>query len=100
MPAVASTKRTRADVKRMTWAVRRTARIVPYASCLTQALSAQYLCALYGHSTQIRIGVARDEDGKIAAHAWLIDGEDVLIGGTDQSLSRYTHLTDLDHARP
>lgn len=77
------------------WAVHQSARAIPRASCLTQALAAQYLCTTAGHSTQIRIGVARNDDGRIGAHAWLMHDGRVLIGGRDEDLSRFTRMTDL-----
>lgn len=77
------------------WCVLHCARIVPGATCLTQALAAHYLCARAGHPTRIRIGVRKRADGGIAAHAWLIAGETVLIGGQGENLARFTPLVDL-----
>ncbi|KQX18096.1 MULTISPECIES: lasso peptide biosynthesis B2 protein [unclassified Sphingomonas] len=77
------------------WCVLHCARIVPGATCLTQALAAHYLCARAGYPTRIRIGVRKRTDGGIAAHAWLIHGETVLIGGQDENLTRFTPLVDL-----
>lgn len=77
------------------WSVLHSARIVPGATCLTQALAAHYLCARSGHPTRIRIGVRRQADGRIGAHAWLIDAGGVLIGGHDRDLSDFTRLVDL-----
>ena len=77
------------------WCVKHCARIVPGATCLTQALALHYLRARAGHPTRIRIGVRRRDDGRIAAHAWLVDGDIVLIGGQDEQLARFTPLVDL-----
>jgi hypothetical protein len=77
------------------WCVLHCSRIVPGATCLTQALAAHYLCARAGHPTRIRIGVRKRDDGGIAAHAWLVDGETVLIGGHSENLTRFTPLVDL-----
>jgi hypothetical protein len=46
------------------WAVRSTARFVPAASCLTQAITAQILLAHHGEKTCLRIGVTKDEKGE------------------------------------
>lgn len=88
-----------ADLQRVAWGVRNAARLVPLASCLTQALAAQFLLARAGHDCVLRIGVAQDESGKFTAHAWLLSADRLVVGGTSASLARYTHLTDLDHKR-
>jgi hypothetical protein len=84
------------QLRRTAWGVRNAARLVPGATCLTQALAAQFLLARAGHRSQIRIGVAKDLDGKFLAHAWLISDGRVLLGGTSRELRRYTALADLD----
>lgn len=83
-------------LRRTAWGVRNAARLVPGATCLTQALAAQFLLARAGHRSQIRIGVAKDLDGRFLAHAWLISDGRVLLGGTSRELRRYTALADLD----
>jgi hypothetical protein len=67
---------------RYMWAVRSTARFVPAASCLTQAIAAQVLLAHHGEKTCLRIGVAKDEKGQFKAHAWIESQDRVVIGGT------------------
>jgi hypothetical protein len=52
---------------------------VPRATCLTQALAASLLLPRYGHDATLRVGVAKDDDGRLRAHAWLeIDGAAIL----------------------
>lgn len=77
-----------ADDRKIEWnvvdnvasAVQMCSRCVPYASCLTQALAARTLLGLRGQSSELKIGVGRDEDGKFMAHAWVeIDGK-IIIG--------------------
>lgn len=77
------------------WCVKHCSRIVPGATCLTQALAVHYLRARAGHPTRIRIGVRKRDDGRIAAHAWLVDGDVVLIGGEGEQLASFTPLVDL-----
>jgi hypothetical protein len=84
------------QLRRTAWGVRNAARLVPGATCLTQALAAQFLLARAGHRSQIRIGVAKDPDGRFLAHAWLMSDGRVLLGGTSRELQRYTALADLD----
>ena len=62
------------------WAVEAVARRVPRASCLTQAVSAQYLLRRHGHRSELRVGVARGDTG-FRAHAWVEHAGRVLIGG-------------------
>jgi hypothetical protein len=78
------------------WAVRAAGRRVPRASCLTQALAGQILLGMYGFTSTIRIGVAREAGGAFVAHAWLEVGshERPLIGDRID-LERYTRLPDV-----
>lgn len=80
---------------RIAWAVRNMAPVVPGATCLTQALTAQHLMAKAGFASKIRIGVAKDEAGKVTAHAWLVHEDKVVIGGADHDLAKYAAIADL-----
>lgn len=60
-------------------AVRRASKLVPGATCLTQAIAARTLLARRGHSSTLRLGVAK-EDGDLKAHAWLESDGRVVIG--------------------
>jgi hypothetical protein len=77
-------------------AVGSASRLVPRASCLTQALAAQFILAQAGFSSQIRVGVAILEEGKFVAHAWLICEGRVVMGGTAAEIRRYAMLVDLN----
>jgi hypothetical protein len=75
--------------KRAVWAVEATSRFVPQATCLTQALATQLLLSRRGHQTELRFGVAKNDAGKLEAHAWVeLDGQ-IIIGGED-SPTRFT----------
>ncbi len=63
------------------WAVRAVSRYVPGATCLTQALAAQTLLARSGHASHIEIGVRKDEQRRFLAHAWVVSGDQIVIGG-------------------
>lgn len=76
------------------------ARVVPGATCLTQAAAAHYLLALYGHSSQIRVGVKTAKGRQFTAHAWLLHQDKVVLGGDQRSLAQYSVLTDLDPFTP
>lgn len=55
-------------------------RVVPHATCLTQALAAQILLVRRGHDAMLRIGVARDHSGAFTAHAWIEQEGRVIVG--------------------
>ncbi|KKL57577.1 hypothetical protein LCGC14_2234010 [marine sediment metagenome] len=78
---------------RVARAVHRAAGLVPNASCLTQALAAQIILARGNVDSILLIGVGKSDAGGFEAHAWLEVGKAVLIGGTRESLSRYSNLT-------
>lgn len=83
----------RHEAVRTAAAVRRTARAVPAATCLTQALAGQILLATAGCRSHLRLGVAQGAQGQFQAHAWLETEWGVVLGGGQ--LSRYTRLPDL-----
>lgn len=76
--------------ERTAWAIEATARRIPKATCLTQALAAEVMLRRDGHRPEIHIGVAKPDRAAFEAHAWLeLDGR-VLVG--DHDLGRYTRL--------
>ena len=79
----------------LAWAVRNTARIVPFAHCLTQALSLQYLLGQQGMTSTIRVGVQMARNGTLDSHAWLIHDGTVLLGGSENELAAFTKMVDL-----
>lgn len=80
-----------ADLRRVAWGVASAARLIPGASCLTQALAGQYLLARQGNASKIRIGIERDTGAQLKAHAWLVSGNHIVLGG---SISGFAHLVD------
>ena len=72
------------------WAVSVASRYVPKATCLTQALALQKLLVEAGHQSRVEIGVAKNT-GKFEAHAWLVCGDQIVIGGPN--VDRYSRLT-------
>jgi hypothetical protein len=61
-----------------------TARQVPRATCLVQALAGHILFSKYGYNTSIKIGVLT-ENGEFEAHAWLEHGEIVVLGESEKN---------------
>jgi hypothetical protein len=56
---------------RIIWAVTTSARYVKGARCLCKAFAAHWLMRSAGTPSEMKIGLARDEDGQIKGHAWL-----------------------------
>jgi hypothetical protein len=71
--------------------VRRASRLVPRASCFTQALAARTWLARRGLANELRIGVARKPDGSPEAHAWIEVAGQVVLGDVPD-LARFGRL--------
>jgi len=70
------------EIKRIAWAVNAIgARLLGSRPCLTQALALQFLLWRRRVDTELRIGVDKDDDGQLLAHAWVVRDGKVLIGG-------------------
>lgn len=78
-PAEGSASATAQDVA---WAVRSASRVVPRATCLTQALAAKLVLSRRGYASRLRIGVARGPARQLRAHAWLEANGLVVVGGS------------------
>ena len=82
-------------IRRVTWSVAVMSRYIPKATCLTQALTTQVLLGWLGQPAHLRIGVAKNESGRLEAHAWLESEGAIIIGGLE-SPRRFTPLPPLD----
>ena len=85
------------DHRVVAWSVRAAARLVPGATCLTQALAGQSLLRGRGRGSTVRVGVRPEGAGPalaLAGHAWLIADGKVLLGGAD-SLARHAIALEL-----
>ena len=80
-----------ADLRRVAWGVAAAARLVPGATCLTQALAGQYLLARQGNASKISIGIEKGTGSELKAHAWLMSGSHIVLGG---SIKGFAHLVD------
>ncbi len=92
-PSIAGVDRQLSE-DRLVWAVAAASRLIPKATCLTQALAIQLLLKQSGREAQVHIGVDHGEGGRLDAHAWVESRGKVLYGGS--TLSRYTHLLALE----
>jgi hypothetical protein len=75
-----SPRREEAAPARVAWALRVCERWLPWVTCLSQALAAQWLLALSGHAAEVQIGAYRDEDGVMRFHAAVLCGEQAIYG--------------------
>lgn len=48
--------------------------------CLAQALTTNTLMNIYGYPCQLHIGVAKGEDNRLEAHAWVEAEGEVIVG--------------------
>jgi transglutaminase superfamily protein len=87
----------RLPIERIAWAVMVASSYVPAASCLTQALAAQTLLRRHHYAASLQIGVAKDEQGQLHAHAWLESQGTIVIGGTAEYLASFTPLPPLEN---
>lgn len=82
-------------VREVGWAVRAAAPRTPWKSaCLAQALAGKWMLGRRGVDSTIRLGVAKDADGNLQAHAWLCAGDAILTGGAQ--VRRFKPLGDLE----
>jgi hypothetical protein len=86
--SIAPALRTKAD--RLEWAIRATSRVIPRATCLTQALALQRLLAHHGYESRVQIG-ARNTDGHFGAHAW-VEHEGGSLLSTATEVTRYARF--------
>lgn len=75
----------RPSTERVAWAVIAASRLVPRATCLTQAISGQLLLRYYGYAAKLCLGVSRAEPGRFLAHAWIEHDGRVVLGGAESA---------------
>jgi hypothetical protein len=72
-----------AQVRRLGWAVKTMSRHMPWeCTCLVQALAGKMLLRRRGFPSTLYLGVAREADMTLAAHAWLRCGSVILTGAS------------------
>jgi transglutaminase superfamily protein len=77
------------------WAVRAAAPKTPWKSaCLAQALAGKWMLGRRGLHGTIRLGVAKDADRNLHAHAWLYIGDRIVTGGG--TAGRFTAVGDIE----
>lgn len=80
-----------ASADRIVWAVSRASRVVPGATCLTQALAMQSALTAVGAPSTVEIGAARDAAGAVRFHAWLVHAGRVITTA-ERSATPFTRM--------
>jgi hypothetical protein len=75
--------------------IRAASHYIPKATCLPQALTAQHLLLWNSYPADFQIGVAKDANGKLEAHAW-VTSQDKIIAGGERTIHRFVSLTVMD----
>jgi hypothetical protein len=93
----------RPSAQQIARAIRIASSCIPKATCLPRALAAQLLLIQNGHPAELLIGVAKNENRKLEAHAWVSIGSEIIIGGVDDinhfvPLSRVNREDIVDYA--
>jgi len=66
---------------RVGWAVKVASLHTPWQSkCLVQAIAARLMLGRRGMAGTIYLGLAKDPDGQMKAHAWLRSGDTIITG--------------------
>ena len=74
----------RPSIEQIVWSVRIASRYVPGEyKCLPNAYTAHLMLHRYGYPSQIHVGVARDPQGKVEAHAWVECEGRTVVGELD-----------------
>jgi hypothetical protein len=82
----------RGSIRQVAWAVEASSRRIPAASCLTQAMATQVLLGRLGQASDLRLGVARQPNGRFEAHAWIEIQGRVVNGGAIEGFHRFAPL--------
>lgn len=81
--------------KRISWAVSKVSRYVPFTKCLAKALAVKVLFAREGYEAELCIGVDKCGNDQLKAHAWVESQGEIVIGNMDD-LSRFKVLPSLE----
>lgn len=80
------------QIENIIWAIETATSYVPgHPKCLARALSTKILMHQYGYPCNLQVGVAKDRNAGLSAHAWIEHDGQVLIGG-GRDLASFTPL--------
>jgi len=83
-----------AVARKVTRAVLAASRRSGGATCLVEACAVRTLLGLKGHAVTMRVGVRDSGGGVLAAHAWLIAGEHVILGTEASDFQQFRPIAD------
>ena len=73
------------EINKIAWAVGTISTRTPWQSkCLVKALTAQIMLKQRKISSTLYLGVAKDKEKKLKAHAWLRCGMDIITGDSER----------------
>jgi len=71
------------SARQVGWAVDIMSRRTPWESaCLVQAIAGKIMLKQRGLPSLLYLGTKKDETGQLTAHAWLKNGNEILLGGS------------------
>lgn len=84
-------------VPQIIWALSAASRrLLGKDTCLPQAMAARVMFNRFGVPAKIKFGVKKGAEGELQAHAWVIDGDVILIGGDGLDLDSYSPLNNVN----
>ncbi len=86
------------DLRQIAWSVTATAKLVPQATCLTQALAGQTLLAQRGLASTVQLSISQNTGTDLRPHAWLLSDDIIVLGGTRDEYVRHRPLADYSSA--
>lgn len=78
--------------QRVAIAINQAARYAPRATCLIRAMAAKFLLDRKSVNSTLCVGVSKETDAPLKAHAWLKSGNLIVVGDEEDQLSSYTTL--------
>ncbi len=80
------------EMRLTNWSVTQAARLVPRATCLTQAFAGQQMLARRGKQSMVRISIPAGHYETFAPHAWLMVENHIVLGGEPDEYVRHHTL--------
>jgi hypothetical protein len=83
------------SVERLAWAVRTASRVIPGATCLTQAIALQTMLTTTGRSGRVQLGVTKGSGRRLQGHAW-VEHEGQTLLSTSGEVAHYRRMLTLE----
>ncbi len=88
----------RPAAERIPWAIQVARCYLTNATCLPQALATHFLLRRNGYPADLKIGAAKNAQGTLEAHAWVVSEQKIVIGAL-RDLDRYVPLSTANQQR-